>query len=193
MADPQPGTVTQLLDAVDRGEAGAANKLWSILYGELRQMAHRKLAAEPHRGDRQTTSLVHDAFIRLTGGKCRFENRRHFFAAAARAMRQILVDDARRRLRLKRNEGHRPVSLQHDPLDGDRDPGDVLGIHEALERLSGVDPRKAQVVEYRYFAGLTGDQTAEALGVSPRTVDSEWEFARAWLHRELRKGDTTVH
>jgi RNA polymerase sigma factor (TIGR02999 family) len=144
MADPQPGTVTQLLDAVDRGEAGAANKLWSILYGELRQMAHRKLAAEPHRGDRQTTSLVHDAFIRLTGGKCRFENRRHFFAAAARAMRQILVDDARRRLRLKRNEGHRPVSLQHDPLDGDRDPGDVLGIHEALERLSGVDPRKAQ-------------------------------------------------
>lgn len=186
METTQPGTVTQLLKALGRGDAEAGNQLGTILYDQLRQMAGNRLAAEPGWGDRQSMSLVHDAWIKLTAGERQFENRRHFFAAASRAMRQVLVDDARMRLRQKRNEGERPLPLIHDPVGRHMDPDELLSIHEALDRLAALDVRKAQVVEFRFFAGMTGEETAEALGVSARSIDSDWEFARAWLYRELQ-------
>ena len=189
MSEHKPGTVTQLLDAVGRGDDNARSRLWTVLYDELHKLAQRRLAKEPNACELGTTSLIHEAFIRLTGGDAGFANRRHFFASAANVMRQILVDDARRRKRDKRGGGAVPVSLKYDPVGEDRDPDEVVAVHEALERLAQIDPRKAEVVKYRYFAGLTGDETASLLEVSARTVDTDWQFAKAWLHRELAKGD----
>lgn len=136
-----------------------------------------------------STSLVHEAFIKLTGGQpLRFDNRRHFFGAAANVMMQIRIDDAKARKRKKRGGGQRPISLDCEPAADEQGPEEVLAIKELLDRLASIDQRKAEVVKFRYFAGLSVDETAEAMGISPRTVDSDWQFAKAWLHRELKKG-----
>ncbi len=156
-------------------------------------MAHRQMAAEAAGHTLQPTALVHEAFFRLFGnGELQWSSRRHFFGAAGKAMRDIRVDDARRRNRLKRGGGERPGALAEEPPAFDADPSEVLGVHEALGKLEQKDPRKAEVVMLRYFAGLTVDECATALDVSSRTVDKEWRFARTWLHRELAKGDTTL-
>ena len=117
-------------------------------------------------------------------------NRRQFFAAAAQVMRQIRIDDARRRKRLKRGGDQRAEPLEIEPGVCDKDPTDVLAVHEALEKLQAVDPRKCELIHLRYFAGLSEEETAEVMGLSRRTVQLEWRIARAWLHRELSKGDT---
>jgi RNA polymerase sigma factor (TIGR02999 family) len=181
------GPVTQLLAAVGRGDGGASEKLWALIYEELRAVARHQLAGEDSAGTLQPTALVHEAFLRLTGGGgVQWANRRHFFAAAAKAMHRIRIDDARRRKRLKRGGGRRPGVLGEGPAIFDQDPDEVLAIDEALGRLKQEEPRAAEVVLLRYFAGLTVNETAEALGVSGRTVKSDWQFARTWLHRELR-------
>jgi RNA polymerase sigma factor (TIGR02999 family) len=186
--DGAPSQITSLLSAVGNGDAGAAEQLWRVVADELHRIAKARLAGEGRRGDLQTTVLVQEAFLRLVGGGDGAvipANRRHFFAAAKNAMRQFLVDDARSRGRHKRGDGRRPGALGEAVATFDSDPAEVLAVDEALEKLRQRDPRKAEIVEYRYFAGLTIDETAEQLGLSPRQVDKEWQFAKAWLRRGL--------
>ncbi len=190
---PTENPLTELLAAVGDGDATAQGKLWSVIYGELRCVAQHQMADEVPGHTLQSTALVHEAYFRLFGdNKVQWANRRHFFAAAAEAMRRIRVDDARRRGRLKRGGGERPSPI----LDGspvfDQNLTEMLVVDEALNGLEQTDGRKAQVVKLRYFAGLTVDECAAALEVSPRTVVKDWAFARACLHRELSKGDTNA-
>lgn len=189
----RPGSpITQLLDAAAQGDAAAVNRLWSAIYDELHGLAQAELTQEGPDCSLQTTSLVNEAYLRLIGaGPVEWANRRHFFAAAAKAMRRILVDDARTRGRLKRGGGQSPGALPDELPALEEDLAMVLAIDEALERLEQADPPRAEVVMLRYFGGLSVDETAAVLGVSPRTVDTEWRFAKAWLHRELSKGDST--
>ncbi|MCK6456011.1 MAG: ECF-type sigma factor [Phycisphaerae bacterium] len=189
MDEPGSGTVTQILEAVGRGDETARSRLWTILNDELHRLARRKVAAEPAACEIGTTSLVHEAFIRLTAGQVvEFANRRHFFNAAAETMRRILVDAARARLRVKRGGGQKPAALEEDPPVLARDPAEILAVHEAVDRLALLEPRQAEVVKQRYFSGLNVEETAHVLGVSPRTVEIDWKLAKAWMHRELSKG-----
>jgi RNA polymerase sigma factor (TIGR02999 family) len=181
--------ITSLLCAVGNGDAGAAEQLWRVVYDELHRVAKARMAHE-RRGDVQTTILVQEAYLRLVGtdgdGANIPANRRHFFAAAANAMRCFLVDDARRKGRQKRGGGRASVELWEAAAALESDPAEVLALDEALAKLREYDPRKAEIVQLRYFAGLSTDETAEVLGLSPRQVDKEWRFAKAWLHRLLR-------
>lgn len=187
MSEQHQYPVTQLLDAVAQGQPAAMEKLWSAVYDELRRMAETRMAKELPGRTLQATALVNEAYLRLVGdGRVHWKNRRYFFAAAANAMRQILVDDARRRKRLKRGGGAKQGELlDWSPPAIEQDPGELLAINEAMEQLAQEEPRMAEVVGLRYFVGLTIDETAEALGVSARTVDLDWRIARAWLHRAL--------
>ncbi len=187
------GQATRLLAAAGKGDPLAAEKLWRLVYDELRNLARRYLSSEPSACQLETTTLVHEAFLRLVGNDpAHYHNRRYFFAAAARAMRRILIDDARRRGRAKRGGGRAPVSLEDLPAPampcsgaGDLPGLDLVALGEALDRLEALDARLAEVVYLRFFAGLGVEDTAELLGVSPRTVEKDWAFARAWLKREL--------
>jgi RNA polymerase sigma factor (TIGR02999 family) len=191
MSAPNPETVTQLLVAAGQGDAGADDRLWSLVYDELRRLARRQLANEGQGCTVESTALVHEAFLRLVGSEpVEWSNRRHFFASAARVMRHIRIEDARRRGRVKRGGGQRPDPIRDEPAIPENDAIEVLAIDEALKKLEQTAPRQAEVVMLRYFAGLSVDETAQVLGVSARTVDYEWRYARAWLHRELSKGDT---
>ncbi len=160
---------------------------WTLVYDELRRVARRQL-----RGDSDTlqaTALVHEAYMRLAGDeRVSSRGRAYFFAAAARAMRQILVDHARLRSRVKRGGGEKPLTLKTGDAEVDTLATDLLDLHRALEALEQLSPRQAGVVECRYFAGLDVNETAEALAISPRTVKRDWVLARAWLFRELRAG-----
>ena len=205
MATDPSRPLTRLLAAAGRGDASAHHKLWVLVYDELHRLAQHQVAKETPGRTRQPTSLVHEAYLRLTAGQnIEWANRRHFFAAAAKAMRHIRIDDARKRNSLKRGGGRQSQPLDEDliphpqrgrgtpaPAAGwgtpvsEQDPAELLAVDEALGKLEQTDPRKAEVVMLRYFAGLTVDETASALDVSPRTVDNEWRYARAWLHRQL--------
>lgn len=193
MTAPKPNSVTQLLAAAGRGDAAATNKLWSALYDELRRLARCQLAHEAPGRTLDSASLVHEAFQRMIGGEpIEWANRRHFFGAAANAMRRIRVDDARKRGRLKRGgAGQHPGPLNVEPPIFDDDPAELIAIDEALQNLKKTFPRGAEVVMLRYFAGFSIDEAAATLNVSARTVDTDWRFAKAWLHRELSKGDST--
>lgn len=193
---PSRKDLTRLIERSADGDAVAAEELWRAVYGHLRDIAQRQLRRESYRTC-QPTTLVHEAYLRLIGSQpMPFRNRRHFFGAAARAMRQILVDESRRRQALKRGRGRAAVRM-HDSswvIDCEQDgrtPSsrldalDVLALNEALERLEARDSRLAEIVHLRFFGGLTVEETAELLGLSPRTVASDWAFARAWLSREL--------
>ena len=183
---PLMSDVTQMLIAIEQGEPQAAEKLLPLVYDELRKLAAQKLAQEKPGQTLQATALVHEAYIRLVGedhGRS-FKDRGHFFAAAATAMRRILIDTARRKLTQKRGGGFE----RHD-LDGIAAPQpdpELLALDEALDKLAASDPLKAKLVELRYFAGLTGEQAAEVLGISPTTADRHWAYARAWLQAEVR-------
>jgi len=182
-----PTQVTALLSALKNGDAGAADRLIRVVYDELHRVAHALMAREDRRGDLQTTVVVHELCLRLLSGDAGIlpRNRRQLFALAAKAMRQFLVDNARKRDRLKRGGGRAPEVLADEPALLNRDPAEDLALHEALERLNQRDPRLVQLVELRYYAGLTGDEVAEVLGCSPRQVDKDWNFVRTWLRREL--------
>jgi len=193
MPDDVPHEITLLLNQMESGDAEATQTLLNWLYGELRGLVHRHVAGQVPHPTLQATAVVHEAYLRLFGRAKSVEwaNRRQFFGAAAQVMRQIRIDDARRRKRLKRGGGRRAEPLEIEPGVCDKDPSDVLAVHEALEGLEAADPRKAELVRLRYFAGLTEEETAEVMGLSRRTVQLEWRIASAWLHRALSKGDTT--
>jgi RNA polymerase sigma factor (TIGR02999 family) len=181
--------VTSILNAMARGEPDAASQLLPLIYDELRRLAAQKLAQEQPGQTLQATALVHEAYLRLLGDSSdsrSFKDRGHFVAAAASAMRRILIDNARRKRTRKRGGG-----LERQPLEAVAAPepdADLLALDEALEKLASKDPEKARLVELRYFAGLTGEEAAEVLGISPTTADRHWAYARAWLRAEIRGG-----
>ncbi len=182
------GDLTRVLDAAASGDPQAASQLLPLVYDELRRLAALQLAREAPGQTLDATALVHEAYLRLVGpaDAQRWQDRGHFFAAAAQAMRRILIDSARRKLAQKRGGG-----LTRQPLDAVAAPGpdeELVALDEALEKLAARDPLKAQLVELRYFAGLTGEQAAAALGISPTTADRHWAYARAWLQTEVRGG-----
>jgi RNA polymerase sigma factor (TIGR02999 family) len=184
--------VTRILNAMERGDAGATDELLPLLYEELRLLAAQKLSQEPPGQTLQATALVHEAYLRLVGEERRsWESRGHFFAAAAEAMRRILVENARHKKTRKMGGGCRKVELAASEAVADNDlPGDdLLMLDQALEKLARKDPMKANIVKLRYFAGLTIEQTAGSLGISPATAKRFWTYARAWLIREM--GDPT--
>ena len=186
-AGPGGGEVTTLLRAWSDGDAGAFDRVLPLVYDELHRMAARYLVGEPSCVSLQTTALVNELCLRLLGwDPVHWQNRRHFFGVSAQMMRRVLVDIARRR-RAERRGGPDAIRVPLDTIDiPASEPGtDVLAVDSALEMLALEDPRKAQVVELRFFGGLSIDETAEALGVSARTVHADWAFARAWLYRAL--------
>jgi RNA polymerase sigma factor (TIGR02999 family) len=179
--------LTQILNAAAQGDTGASEQLLPLVYDELRRLAAQKLAQEPPGHTLQATALVHEAYLRLAGTEREqeWDSRGHFFAAAAEAMRRILVESARRK-HSRKHGGH----LERQALDEDRiaapEPQeDLIALDHALDKLATVDPSAARLVQLRYFAGLTLPEAAQALGVSPRTVGRLWTYARAWLHREM--------
>ncbi|MFO0802707.1 MAG: ECF-type sigma factor [Gemmataceae bacterium] len=178
--------VTQLLDAAANGDPKAAAAILPLVYDELRQLAATRMVNEQPGHTLDATALVHEAYLRLIGpdGTSRYANRGHFFAAAAQAMRRILVDHARRRSSTKRDGGER-VDLDLDKLPASKLDADVLAVDEAVAKLAQVEPRVAELVTLRFFGGLTVLEAAASLGVSPRTVDAWWAYARAWLAADL--------
>jgi RNA polymerase sigma factor (TIGR02999 family) len=172
-----------------RSEAGSSMELLPEVYDELRRLARARLAREPAGLTLQPTALVHEAYLRLTaGGDKHWDRRGHFFAAAAIAMRRILVERARRYRRVKRGGGQLRVELDSDPQALAPELTDILAIDQALTRLETLDPRKAKIALLRYFAGLTVEETAAAMDLSPATVKNEWAFARVWLQEVLSRG-----
>lgn len=180
--------ITGLLQQVADGDARAADALLPLIYEELRSLAGAFMRRESAGHTLQTTALVHEVYVKLVGQEeARFNGRSHFFAVAAQAMRRILVNHARDRGRLKRGGDRGRIDLDESALmapEPDEGP-DILAINEALDRLAAIDARKARTVEMRFFAGMSVEQTADALGVAPATVKRDWDFAKAWLYREL--------
>ncbi|HJS44303.1 MAG TPA: sigma-70 family RNA polymerase sigma factor [Gemmatimonadales bacterium] len=183
------GEVSQLLIAWKNGDGTALQRLVPLVYGELHALASRHLRGERPDHTLQTTALIHEAYLRLVGTDVAWEGRGHFLAVAAQTMRRILVDHARGRSRAKRGGGEHPVSLDEALLAAPGRGADLLALDEALERLAALDERKARAVELHYFGGLTYDETAAVLRVSPATVDRELRVAKAWLFQELSAGD----
>jgi len=181
-----PEAVTQILNDARNGRTGAAEQLFQLVYDELRRLAASHMRSERPGHTLQATALVHEAFMRLIrDDRMDWRNRAHFFGAAAEAMRRILVDHGRARAAIRRGGDRRKVSLEDTPdLSTDRSD-EIIAVDAALSRLSNLDPRKGRLVELRFFGGLDIEETAEVLGVSPRTVKRDWTFAKAWLYREI--------
>jgi RNA polymerase sigma factor (TIGR02999 family) len=182
--------LTRILSAVERGDASAAEQLWPLVYDELRRLAAQKLAREKPGQTLQATALVHEAYTRLVGGEAvcgeqRWDSRGHFFAAAAEAMRRILIDRAREKRSQKRGGGHKRLDIDAVDLATQAAPDQLLAIDDALAKLAREDPPAARLVELRYFAGLTVEEAGKALGMSTATAYRHWKYARAWLHGEL--------
>jgi len=182
---PQPGEVTRLLIAIRGGHREAQDQLLSLVYPELRRLAAFYLSSERPDHTLQATALVHEAYIKLADQNAPWQNRAHFFAAAAQVMRHILVDYARAHRAGKRGSGGAKVPLENAVLLTAAQSAEVLEVDEALTRLAKLDPRQARIVELRFFAGLSVEETAEVLGCATRTVNREWRMAQAWLRREL--------
>jgi RNA polymerase sigma factor (TIGR02999 family) len=177
---------TQLLSDIESGDAKAADQLLPLVYRELRRLAASKMANEAAGHTLQPTALVHEAWLRLVGNQTpTFQNRAHFFAAAAEAMRRILIERARRRQAVRHGGGQQRVDLEQVELPFPGSDDQLLAVNEALEQLATAHPLEAEVVKLRYFVGLTHEETADALGISVRTAKSYWAHARAWLFREI--------
>jgi RNA polymerase sigma factor (TIGR02999 family) len=184
--------VTRILSAIEQGDPRAAEQLLPLLYDELRQLAAQKLAHEVPGQTLQATALVHEAYVRLVGNADagqQWDSRRHFFAAAAEAMRRILIDRARDKGRLKRGGAWKRLPLEHIDVSLSEPPEDLLALDEALQKLAQEEPLCANLVKLRFFAGLTLDEAARTLGIARRSADRYWAFARSWLYDELRSGD----
>lgn len=180
--------VTQILNQIEDGDPSAAELLLPLVYNELRRLAAGKLAGEPAGQTLQATALVHEAYMRLVTAQPdqHWTGRRHFFAAAAEVMRRILVDNARKKKRLKRGGERGRVDFYVDLPVAESHSEDILALHESLDRLAEEDAIAAEVVKLKYFAGLTVVEIADLLGISTRTADRRWSYARAWLHQEIR-------
>ena len=184
--------VTRILNAIERGDAKATDELLPLLYEELRLLAAQRLSHEPPGQTLQATALVHEAYLRLVGDDPRsWENRGHFFAAAAEAMRRILVERARHRQSDRHGGGLHKVPFDEAIPTIDDPKEDLLALDDALDKLAREDEQLAAVVKLRYFAGLTLSQIAEVMGVTRRTVDRHWALGRAWLYQEMTKGEST--
>lgn len=181
--------LTRILTAIDQGDEKAANKLLPLVYEELRRLAAQRMARERPGQTLQATALVHEAYIRLVGSEAQnWKGRTQFFTAAAEAMRRILIENARRKQRLKRGGGQAGINLDDVDLAVAEPAEDIVALDEALEKLSLEDPTKATLVKLRYFAGLTTQQAASMLGISQATAERYWSYARVWLYHELKKG-----
>ncbi len=178
----------RILSSVQTGDRKAADELFPLVYRELRQLAARKMAAEPAGHTLQPTALVHEAWMRLVGeSNPRFDGQGHFFAAAAEAMRRILIGRARRKHTAKRGAGFERLDLEHANVAVETDDETLLLVNDALDRLAKKDAQAAELVNLRFFAGMTNEEAAGALGVSVRTAKRHWTFARAWLYTEIRR------
>jgi RNA polymerase sigma factor (TIGR02999 family) len=188
--------VTRILSAIEGGDVHAAGQLLPLVYDELRKLAAQRMAQEKPGQTLQATALVHEAYVRLVDvDKAQAWNSRgHFFAAAAEAMRRILIEKARRRQRVRHGGGRQRIDLDealdlHQPAHAGRSPDDLLALDDALTRLAALNPVRAELVKLRFFAGLTTAEAAEALGVSVATAERYWTFARTWLYAELSPGE----
>lgn len=191
MTTASPHEITELLKAWSGGNQAALERLIPLVYEELHRLAKRHLAGEWRRHSMQTTALVNEAYLRLVAAQgVQWQDRAHFFGISARLMRQILVDFARARRRLKREGAVHQVTLDDALNVAEARDGDLVALDDALTALATIDPRKSQVVELRFFGGLTNEEIAEVLGISPATIKREWQTAKVWLLRELRRGDT---
>jgi RNA polymerase sigma factor (TIGR02999 family) len=178
--------VTRILSAIEQGDAKAADELLPLVYEELRRLAARKISHEPPGQTLQATALVHEAYIRLVGPEAQnWNSRTHFFAAAAEAMRRILIDNARRKKRLKHGGGQQKIDLNDAEITANGPSTDLIALDEALSKLYIEEPKVADLVKMRFYAGLSLDQAATALGISRRTADRYWAYARAWLYQEI--------
>jgi RNA polymerase sigma factor (TIGR02999 family) len=186
--------VTRVLDALGSGDPKASAELLTLIYDELRKLAAVRIASEPGACTLQATGLVHEAYIRLVGNEAgasaTWDSRGHFFSAAAEAMRRILIDRARERHALKRGGGWRKLELDPSRLVLDAIPAELLDLDRALSSLAAEDPKLAELVKLRFFAGLSISEAAEMLSISPSTADRQWAYARAWLFRFLRGSGT---
>jgi RNA polymerase sigma factor (TIGR02999 family) len=182
--------VTHILSAIEQGDPRAAEQLLPLVYDELRKLAALKLAQEKPGQTLQATALVHEAYLRLVDQERarQWESRGHFFAAAAEAMRRLLVESARRKRRLKHGGG-RAREPEFVEIAGPERPERLLALDEALDRLAAANPRAAELVKLRYFAGFSNADAASLMGISPRKADQVWAYARAWLGEEIRDGD----
>ena len=189
MTPPAQNEVTQLLLAWSDGDKAALEELTPLVYAELHRLAGKYMRRERAGHPLQTTALVNEAYVRLVDlRQVRWQNRAHFFGVAAQLMRHILVDFARARLRAERGGYKQQVSLEEAAVVSKEKSADFIALDDALKTLAEIDPRKSRMVELRFFGGLSVEETAEALNVSPRTVQREWNLARDWLYRELNDG-----
>jgi RNA polymerase sigma factor (TIGR02999 family) len=180
--------LTRILDRVQQGDPNAAEELLPLVYDELRKLAVARMARETPGQTLQATALVHEAWLRLAGdGEQRWDNRGHFFAAAAEAMRRILVERARKKERVRHGGGLEKVDWENVSIATEDSDDTVLAIHEALEKLAKHSPQKAEIVKLRYFTGLEHEEIAQALGISEPTVRRHWAYARSWLFMELKE------
>lgn len=185
MGEPEPHRVTQLLIAWSEGDEGALEALTPLVYEELRRLARSYMRREKIGHTLQSTALVHEAFMRLVDQKVKWNSRAHFFGIAAQMMRRILVDHAKAKSAAKRGAGALRIELDEGLTVSPRRGVDLLALDEALERLATNDPQRSRIVELRFFGGLSNDESAEVLGVSPATIQRQWSGARAWLYHEL--------
>lgn len=189
MTIPSSHEITQLLVAWSEGDQAALEQLTPLVYRELHRLAKGYLRRERDGHLLQTTALINEAYLRLIDWKdVRWQNRAHFFGVAAQLMRRILVDIARARHQARHGGGARQVSFEEAAAVSVERSAELIALDEALEQLAAIDPRRSRIVDLRFFGGLSEEETAEVLKVSPRTVRREWSLARAWLHRELRAG-----
>ena len=188
MAEPSPGEITQLLIDLGKGDKDAEARLIPLVYDELRRLASRFMRGERPNHTLQPTALVHEAYLRLIEQeRVEWRNRAHFFGVAAKLMRRILVDHARARLTAKRGAAEQAVHLKEGFVFAEERAGEFVALVEALQRLAQFDPRLERIVEMRFFGGLSVEDTAEALGISTRTVKRDWNAAKAWLRGEMRQ------
>ncbi len=189
MPQPPAHDVTQLLIAWSDGDKSALDKLMPLVYEELRRLAHHYMSRERAGHTLQTTALINDAYLRLVNRKSvHWQNRAHFFAICAQLMRTILVDHARARGYKKRGGGARPVELDEAMVVSQERAAEVVALDEALTELEALDPKQGRIVELRFFGGLSIEETAKVLHLSPATIKREWSTAKAWLYRELNRG-----
>ncbi|MGA2246256.1 MAG: ECF-type sigma factor [Verrucomicrobiota bacterium] len=179
--------VTRILESIEHGDPKGADELLPLVYGELRKLAGSKMAGEAANQTLQPTALVHEVWLRLVGNaEPKFENRAHFFAAAAEAMRRILIDKARHKRALRHGGDQQRVDLEDVALAAPGDDDELLAVNEALDKLAAKDKVEAELVKLRYFVGMTLEESAQVLGISARTADNYWAHARAWLYREIK-------